>query len=138
MNEANPQVRVGGSFAPPLTPEKLAAYKALGESCPDLQIRDIFAKLVRMVEVFRETPESTLPGTPHPSGMGTIVPLTEEEIQRIWDTTPWGEELDAYGVICDRLDPVSDKARRDAAFHLIWFGRELDLDREPITTDKLG
>ena len=33
---------------------------------------------------------------------------------------------------------LEDTQLRDAAFHLLWHVKELDLDREPITTDKLA
>lgn len=37
----------------------------------------------------------------------------------------------------DSIDPVAQKDLRNAAFHCLWVARELDLGREPITTDKL-
>ncbi len=90
-----------------------------------------------MLEVFWQTPESKQPGDPHPCGRGTIIPLEDAEIQRIWDVVPWAEELDLYGRLFDRIDPVATRDLRKAAFHLLWYGRELCADREPITSDKL-
>lgn len=127
------QVQFGGSFAPPLTPELLDKYETM---LPGLEprIADIFSELLTCARKFQETGESKLPGTPHRSGIGVIVPLEEKEKKRIWDFVPWMDECDLYGQVLDRL-PAGDV--RNAAYHLLWYARELTLDREPITTDKL-
>lgn len=127
------KTRFGGSFAPPL--DSLEPYKSLAATAPE-QVKDYMTKLIVMLETFRQTPDSTLPGSPHPSGRGNIVPLDDAEVKRIWDVVPWSEELDAMAVVFDRIGP-EQKPLRDAAFHLLWFGRELCADREPITSDKL-
>jgi hypothetical protein len=90
-----------------------------------------------MVRKFRETPDSVQPGTPHPSGRGVIVPLEDAEIQRIWDVVPWMEELKMYGQLFEKISATEQRDLRNAAFHLLWFGKELCSDREPITNDKL-
>ena len=124
--------QVGGSFAPPITAELLAKYQTLaGATTP--QVKDAMLRLCTMVEVFHRTPESKLEGTPHDSGKGVVVPLEEVEIKRIWDYVPWDYECDAIGVVFDVL--TGDV--RNAAYHLLWYARELAMDREPITTDKL-
>lgn len=130
------RIRIGGSFAPPLTAEKLAHYKSLAKNAGG-QIGDYMAQLAKMLETFRETPDSQQPGTPHPSGRGTIVPLEDAEIERIWDVVPWAEELDVIGKVFDTIPAATQAELRNAAFHLLWFGRELCADREPITNDKL-
>jgi len=125
---------IGGSFAPPLTPEKLEDYKVLAEECQDRKVDGYMADLIKMVELFRETPESKNGGSAHPSGRGAIVPLEDSEIERIWDAVPWPEECDVMGKAFDVLPPGD---LRNAAYHLLWYARELASDREPITTDKL-
>lgn len=124
---------IGGSFAPPLATEQLEQYKSLATTA-DAQTAEYMGVLVRMLEKFRETPDSQLSGTPHPAGRGVIVPLEDAEIQRIWDYVPWESELELYSQCFDKLPPGD---LRNAAFHLLWFGRELCQDREPITNDKI-
>lgn len=131
------RVRFGGSFAPPIDDDTLDRYEELAESCPDRKAGEAMASLCTMLRTFRETPESKEAGKPHPSGRGTIVPLESTEVERIDPVVPWPEELDVYGTWFDKFDPVADKELRDAAFHLLWFGRELTQDREPMTADKL-
>jgi hypothetical protein len=86
-----------------------------------------------MVRVFNETPSSKLEGDTHQSGVGKIIPLEKEEIERIWDVVPWPKECDVIGECFDKLTGEL----RNAAFHLLWYARELAIDREPITNDKL-
>lgn len=159
------QPRTGGSFAPPLDATKLAAYRALAESAPST-IKAAMLPLCDMVEAFQETPASTKVGAPHPSGVGLMIPLEDAEVKRIWDLVPWDGQTLEDGTIapkeCDMLADlfeslptgtsgeaikdgvrravVSDpkaKALRDAAFHLLWYAKELTRDREPMTSDKL-
>jgi hypothetical protein len=132
-----PPPRVGGSFAPPLPPERLARYRELAESATP-QVREAMTKLCDMVEAFGRTPRSRAPGAPHPSGAPiAIVPLEQAEIERMDEHVPWQEELDVFAGWFDRIDPARQKELRDAAFHLLWFGRELFLDREPLCSDQL-
>lgn len=127
--------RRGGSFAPPLTAEKLAAYAALIPAVADVQVKEIMEKLHALAVLFRQTGDSQLPGNPHPSGMGEIVPLAPEEILRIWDLVPWDYELKAMQ---DKLDGLAaDSPLRTPAFHLLWMAKELEMEREPISSDKL-
>lgn len=124
---------IGGSFAPPLPPEKLQGYVTLAESCPDRQCKEKMLELIKMKEEFDKTPSSVLPGTPHPVGVGVIVPLETEEVERIWDVVPYANECDGIGQLFDQLKGDV----RNAAYHLLWFARELAADREPLTNDKL-
>lgn len=137
MSQPTAPVRFGGSFAPPIDEAKLARYRALADGVGDAMIGGYMRDLCDMVALFRQTPDSTRPATPHPSGRGAIVPLEEDEIARIWNAVPWPRECDVMGEAFDRLDPQREKDTRDAAFHLLWFARELTQDREPITTDRL-
>ena len=145
--------RIGGSFAPPITAEKLSEYRALAKGA-DARIQDAMLPLCEMVEVFQQTPDSSEPGHPHPVGRGVIVPLEEQEIKRIWDHVPWPDECELLGRLFETLpdgyeERTIDGARqvvlvdpgardlRNAAFHLLWYARELTQDREPITNDKI-
>lgn len=155
--------RIGGSFAPPLDSGKVSAYRALAADATP-EVKEIMDKLCDMVDLFHQTPQSSLSGRPHPSGVGSIIPLENAEIKRIWDAVPWVHECNAIQELFDQLptgvdgeelvaitlpdgstakrrqsivtDPKA-KALRDAAFHLLWYAKELSVDREPITTDKL-
>ena len=130
------KTRIGGSFAPPLDSEKIAAYRELAKSAEDERVRDAMLPLCDMVDSFHQTPKSKLSGKPHPVGLGVVVPLEEDEIKRIWDLVPWDYECDALGKLFETL-PSDQKDLRNAAFHLLWFARELTKDREPITNDLL-
>lgn len=127
------KTRIGGSFAPPITDELLAEYCSLCEQCKDRKAQGYMRQLVVMLNKFNETPRSTIEGTPHPVGVGVIVPLEPDEIERIWDEVPWPEECDLMGKAFDVLKGDV----RKAAYHLLWYARELTADREPITNDLL-
>ena len=155
------QKHYGGSFAKPITDQDLVTYKQLADSCTDPQSAGYMRDLIKMMEEFRKTPKSTQPGTPHLSGRGTIIPLEPAEIKRIDPVVPWASECDLMGKCFAKL-PVGDENLppgeytaaqleahantlndydsgrvRNAAYHLLWYARELTNDREPITTDTL-
>lgn len=127
---------VGGSFAPPLDEAGLVDYERLAKAAEPV-VRDVMTTLIKMVRTFQETPKSKVKGQPHPSGRGMIVPLEPEEVKRIDQAVPWKHELDAMGGVFEAIDPVREKALRNAAFHLLWYGYELTNDREPPTSDTL-
>lgn len=128
------QVRVGGSFAPPITPETLAQYKGLASKA-EPRVKDGMTELITMLEEFNKTPVSTLFPVLHMSGAANVIPLTPEEIVRIDHCVPWDHELEAIGKV---FNAIKDTVLRKAAFHLLWYGWELFRDREPITNDKVG
>ncbi len=130
-------VHVGGSFAPPLDDAKLASYKAMAESLPPSPVRDGMLELHACVSHWWTLPDSKGQKTPHPSGMGAIVKLDAEHQQVLWESIPWEHELAGMAALFEGIHPISEKALRDAAHHLLWHVKELDLGREPITTDKL-
>lgn len=127
------RTQIGGSFAPPLTDELLAAYHAQALEATE-EVRDAMLKLHALAAQWWELPESTGDGKPHPSGRGFVVALDEPIAKQLWDAIPWTRELDMMAALFETL-PVG--ALRNAAFHLLWFAKELDLDREPLTSDKL-
>ena len=124
---------IGGSFAPPLTAEKIADYKSLTDSCDDRKCAGYMNDLIKMVEVFFETPESHERPQKHPAGVGAVIPLETSEVERIWDHVPWAEECDLIGQAFDSLTGET----RNAAYHLLWYARELTKVRETCTCDKL-
>jgi hypothetical protein len=138
--------RIGGSFAPPLTDEKLAVYRALIDGM-DAQspVRDAMEALYNCAAAWWEQPESVGDGKPHGSGRGTIVALDKPVADALWDAVPWdGQKLDDGSTApreCDMYAELFDGLPagevRNAAFHLLWHAKELSQDREPITADKL-
>jgi hypothetical protein len=129
---------IGGSFAPPLSDEKFAAYKALAAGLPPSPVKDAMAGMIRCCEAWWGLPEPA--GTAvraHPSGRGQVVALQADHAAALDDLIPWGYELKAAQELFEGIDPAKDKAVRDAAFHLLWHVVELDRGREPLTNDKL-
>ena len=131
---AETRTYVGGSMAPPIDAAKLAAYTKMIKDAPE-QVQDAMTTLLDMADLYLKGPAAKAAGkargTPHPSGVGNVVPLEDAEVKRLWDAVPWDEELQMFAAVFDRIDPVAEKDLRNAAFHLLWLGRELFLDREP-------
>lgn len=154
------QPYIGGSFAPPLSDAKLAGYKSAVAALPASPAKDACASLLHCCGVWWGLPEPAgTKATAHPSGKGTIVAMSDGHKQALDEHIPWGHELDSMQNLFDGLptgtegeqfvdvdggkvrraivtDPKA-KAVRDMAFHLLWHVRELNLDREPLTADKL-
>jgi hypothetical protein len=124
---------VGGSFAPPLTAEKLVRFRELAQQAGP-QPAEAMEKLCQMVEAHQRLAPATEGGKPHSSGMGVIIPLKEETVAALDQHVPWREELQMYANWFEQI-PVGEL--RDAAHHLLWYAWELYFDREPMTTDKL-
>jgi hypothetical protein len=157
-----PRRFVGGSFAPPLTADKLRQYRVVIERQAPDDLKKPLLGLCAMVEEFQTTPESDEPARPHPVGMGFVQKLEPAEIERMWDLVPWPWEVEALRGRCNQLEPTDDdrdnsrrhaetKARGermpdaerivtllDASRHLLWFAKELGEDREPCTCDKVN
>jgi len=128
--------RIGGSFAPALGPDRLAECLARAEGAPPA-VAAAMTELARAIGAHHGLPRSRKAGTPHPAGVGTIVPLEEHARAALAEHLPFGDELDLYAARFEALDPEKDKGLRDAAFHLLWYARELALGREPLTSDML-
>lgn len=126
--------RFGGSFAPPITPETLASYKSLFSSL-GAQYREATHKLVVVAETLQKTTLGIASEKDHPSGRGVVKSIANyKEGHPVWDALPWDYELSAIQQLFDGLAPGPT---RNAAFHLLWYAKELNLDRVPITTDTL-
>lgn len=126
---------IGGSFAPPLPDTKLTRYEKLAETAPE-KVKEAMLTLIKCVKAWKKEKPSAVKGSPHPSGRGTITPLTKEQVKKLWNDVPWMEEITLYETWFDTIPPTS-KELRDAAFHLTWFAKELTMDREPVTNDLL-
>lgn len=125
----------GGSFAPPLTDKLLSSYAQLAAGAPP-EIKDAMQTLLKCVCQWWDLPESSgKEGTePHLSGKGTIVTLDSEIADALWDNIPWIHELQMLEKL---FETITSAPLRNAAHHLLWFAKELELGREPITADKL-
>lgn len=132
-------------LAPPLTDQKLAAYKKLISAQPAGEVRDALETLLKCVEAWWALPESK--GEPagrwqvRHKGKTLAVPerkLDPEHVQALDAVTPWMRELDLLSNNRDTglFDGLKGELR-NAAFHLLWFAREITLDREPMTQDSL-
>lgn len=133
------QVHVGGSFAPPLTDDLMAAYRAMFDKVdPQSQLRAALDVCYACCSKWWELPESTNGNTKmHPTGRGVIQALDDSIAKDLWEHIPWTSEIDTFANLFERISNETNKPLRDAAHHLLWHVRELDLDREPLTKDKL-
>jgi len=129
---------IGGSFAPPITKEQLQKYRQLAAKT-EPHIREVMEKLCDMVQQWWLTETKAIGGggNPHPSGKGTVQDLSDNQVKELYDLVPWPYECDAYAIQFDTLSPTAQKEERNAAFHLLWYAKELTQDRHPMTTDKL-
>lgn len=120
--------------APALTENSLSAYRDL---IPDNgPISDAMKTLILCVEKWWELPESSGQDKQyHPSVGGEVVKLDKEIQDQLYDLIPWEHELKAMGQLFSTISIVSQKQLRDAAFHLLWYVKELSFDREPITQE---
>ena len=107
-------------------------------------VKEEMGDYLRMLRSFRETPDSSaaasgrLSATIGGRSMACeVVPLEDAEVKRIWDLVPWEHECEVTGQVFEKIPADTHKELRNAAFHLLWFGRELCRDREPLTKDKL-
>lgn len=131
--------RIGGCFAPPLTDEILTKYRQLINAVPaKTQLREALEDCFSCCGKWWELPESTNgKGSPHLSGKGVMLDLDDNIKADLWDHIPWDEEIATFDKLFDGISPTSQRDLRNAAYHLLWHVRELNLDREPITTDKI-
>lgn len=134
-------------FAPPLTDEKLAEYKRLASGCQDAEVKDAMETLLKCVEKWWELPESKRKdgdrfSIVHKGKKANyeVTPLEEDHVKELWEVTPWMRELNLLSNGADNglFDKIPGGSLRNAAFHLLWLCKEITLDREPLTQDKLG
>lgn len=148
MTDKTPNFQKGvpACFAPPIDSAKLDEYEKLASQATG-PVADSIGQLIAMVRLFLETPKSTRPAeTVHLRAVrdgktitsASCIPLEDAEVERIWDAVPWEHELDAMGQLFESISNETHKPLRDAAYHLLWYGRELTRDREPMTVEMLG
>lgn len=130
-------------FVPPLTDEKLVSYRSSVDAMPLSPIKDALDECLKAVEAWWKLPESTREDVDRfrikHQGKDTtfkVVPLEEKHVEELFALVPWDYEIDAMQKLFDEI-PTEQKDLRDMAFHLLWHARELCLDREPLTQDKL-
>lgn len=131
-------------LAPALTDDTLSRYAALiaGLGPDQAELQDALAALLKCVATWWELPDST-ESPVHWAWRGTQrvaqIPLSDALARALWDVTPWMRELDTLSTPRDDgpFDRLPPGELRDMAFHLLWHAKELTLDREPMTRDKL-
>lgn len=137
-------------LAPPLTDSKLEQYRGIITKSSEGPVKDAATKLLVCVETWWNLPESKRTDGPrlkllHRPTQGQervektieLVPIEKDHQKTLYDLIPWDYELNAMDALFDSVPNDTQKELRDAAFHLLWFVRELNLDREPLTADKL-
>ena len=122
--------KFGGTFAPPLSDEKLAEYKALIDAQPESVTKDALKILYRCCDAWWSVPESTGEGHPHPCGRGVMVDLDKPIAEALWDSIPWKEELDHFEVLAKEVQ--KGESERNSAKLSAWRSsvREFYLKRE--------
>lgn len=130
-------------FAPALTDEKLVNYRIAADLLGLSPIKDALNECLKAIEAWWKLPDSTREDVDrfrikHQGADKTfsVVPLEEKHIKELWELVPWDYELNAMQSLFDGI-PSEQKELRDMAFHILWHARELCLDREPLTQDKL-
>jgi hypothetical protein len=134
-------------FAPPLTDDSLKAYAALvGGTDPTSALGEALRNLLNCVKEWWGLPESkrTDGRVFELSHKGkrlelATVPLEEEHKEALSDHIPWDHEL--AGLSNEKATGLFDNLNgplRDCAFHLLWYVKELNADREPMTADNLS
>lgn len=137
-------------FAPPLTDEHIATYETMILTLPmPGAVRDAMRECMAPIKLWWELPESkrtdgvklrlfhrTDPSKEREAKDVPIVPLEQDHAQQLYDLIPWDYELDAMAKLFETI-PTEEKHLRDAAHHLLWYAKELNLDREPLTADRL-
>jgi len=130
--------RFGGSFAPPLSDEKLTGYKSMIDALPASALKDALATCLACCQKWWELPDSEGVAKAHPATPRMqVVMLTEANQKALWDLIPWKEDIANIQRLFDAI-PTGQKELRKCAFHLLWHVVELDRDREPLTNDKLA
>lgn len=111
----------GGSFAPPLTDELLARYAAIIAGLdPKERTTAILRELEACAIAWWNEPESGGNGKPHPvfGSKVAMIDLDAEIAARLWDTTPWADDLEAWKPILETLE--AEPHARNQAKLAVW------------------
>jgi hypothetical protein len=137
------QVNIGGTFcfAPPMTDEKLDRYEELADS-EGGETGAVMRELLACVRAWWKLPESRrTDGRRLRLQDAEVVetPLEPDHVKELDPVTPWMRELNTLSTEKNDgpLDSLPPGEVRDAAFHLLWYAKEITQDREPLTRDKL-
>jgi len=135
-------------MAPPLTDETLDRYRRLAAAAPG-PVRDSMLACLVAVAHWWELPDSSRTDgerlkilhrpqsdKPRSESVYELVPLEDSHREQLDDMIPWAHEIEAMQRLFDTI-PGEQKELRDAAFHLLWYLKELDLGREPATLDRI-
>lgn len=146
-------------FAPELTDEKLGEYQDRVASIPndERELKDVLSALLNCVLTWWALPVSEKPAKEKFTFLHRgetkeigVVPLEDAHVEALWDVTPYFRETESIEKFLDGLPlgtveenyccRIVDQAAfdlRTMAFHLLWHVKEIALDREPLTQDKL-
>lgn len=139
-------------FAPPLTDELLAQYRQQIDAVTDAELKSELDKCYACVAAWWELPVSAQPPTARTALMHrtdpaaarreiqvAVTPLEPDHVHQLWDVTPWMRELNTLsnGEGTGLFDSLPAGDLRNAAFHLLWHCKEITLDREPMTNNRL-
>ncbi len=106
-----PEIKIGGSFAPPLSKDKLSAYLALAATAPPA-IGEVMLSLCAMVEkYFGHTPSKKVKGVPHPTGVAVMTPLEAKVVEALDPLVPWMHECKMYGELFEQLPSGTSEER---------------------------
>lgn len=135
-----------GCFAPPLSDKTLAEYKELIKEA-DGEIKDELEKLLTCVSAWWHLPEPKKTGREPRLALlhrgeemeVPIIPMDPAHVEKLDPVTPYMRELNTLSNEAGTglFDRLRAGPLRECAFHLLWFAKEITLDREPLTQDKL-
>lgn len=150
------KVLFGGSFPHPIDKGKLVDYRNIAEATGG-PVGEAMLALVQLVSHYHT-------GSRKPTQRGVMMMLASDEAERLDEHIPWDHEIAAVqklfdglpsGVVEDGTKVVEDRVGqtktvkanrvtnqkaydlRNAAFHLLWYAKELGAGREPMTKDRL-
>jgi hypothetical protein len=127
----------GGSFAPEMSETDFRYYKSrIDQTDVETVLGDYLRKTLKPIETWWDLPESVGPsGELHKSGRGVLQPLDAEVLEALWEDIPWEPEINAIQAEFEKM-PTGEL--RNIAFHLLWYLKELNLDREPLTRQRVN
>lgn len=132
-------------MANPLTDTMLSQYSSMISGLESGELKDALRSLYDCVNAWWNIDESKEQPTKWPMfNVATgkrdhllEVPFSDDIIKKLDLTTPWISELNrlSNAEATGLFDSLTGELR-DMAFHLLWYAKEISLDREPITQDK--
>ena len=133
-------------FAPDITDSLLSKYQSLISASMDATLKDKLNGLLACVKAWWDLPESKrADGDEYTTLLKgeevtyKIVPLEKEAVEKLDSVTPYMDDLNSLSNAAGtgRFDTIPNGDLRNAAFHLLWYCKEITLDREPLTLSKL-